>query len=239
MEQVEKITGKRILDILKELKEDRTLITLRLPDQDYEWLTVISDIGTRQKKAFLLIDCPDDFNQTYVGEKGLRMKVEFHGKDGLPYNFSASGAEIERNRIRLQFPEVIERYQRRRDFRLAVPPGIMLRFEDGSEAVEMTVVDISIGGAAVMKEKGLLRESLLTTGRKLKDIELVFPFDEEDKRIRIKMSLVVRSKPHPVTGQNHYAIHFTHIDRDEEKALIDVIYRYQRQLLRQRRHIKP
>jgi len=241
MADVDKIIGKRRFEVFEQLKKNNTLITLRLWGKDYQRLTVVSDILVKRKISYLLVDCPEDFTEAVADDEIWKIQVEFAGDDGLQYTFSTSGENISQGMIWVKFPEFIERQQRRQYFRMEVPPGTVLRLKDNDVTLEMRAIDISLRGSLgtpVGKKNEIQNESILKAGNTLKDVELVLPGAKEDQKIHVKMSLVVRQLKNPVTGKDQYAIHFTHLERDEEKALTELIYQFQRQFLRKRLPIK-
>jgi c-di-GMP-binding flagellar brake protein YcgR len=75
---------------------------------------------------------------------------------------------------------------------------------------------------------------MLARGRKLKNLELLFRDKNVTTKIRIAEATIVRVETNAVTGYRQYAFQFKNMDKGEEKSLTKVLYRMQRQLLRQR-----
>jgi len=237
MQEPEKIEGENIADILKTLKKDKTLIKMRLPGKDYECLTIITNVFPYKNKSAFMIDSPKDFQPAFGDLKDVKMHFEFTGKDNLSYTFKTSGGEIHHDEIKIKFPGFINRKQRRKDFRLEVPPGTRLHVKINSKLLKMTVLDVSLGGTLIalvghMSESE--NEQLFKIGECFEDIELLFPMDGKSFKSKIKKATIVRVVKGSLKPKNCCALQFVSIDRNEEKALTKFIYKYQQQFLRKR-----
>lgn len=234
---MEKIEGKNIADILKTIKKDKTLIKMRLPGKDYECLTIITDVLTSRHKSAFMIDSPKDFQPAFGGLNDIKMHFEFTGKDNLSYTFKTSGGEIHNDEIKMKFPDFINRKQRRKDFRLEVPPGTSLHIKINSKLLKMTVLDVSLGGTLIALV-GQMSESenkqFIKIGECFEDIELIFPMEGKSFKSQIKEATIVRVVKGSLKPKNCCALQFVSIDKNEEKALTKFIYKYQQQLLRKR-----
>ncbi len=87
MQKPEKIEGDNLVNIFKTLKEDKTLIKMRLPGKDYECLTIITNVFPLKQKSAFMIDSPKDFRSAFGDLKNIKMHFEFTGKDNLSYTF--------------------------------------------------------------------------------------------------------------------------------------------------------
>ena len=237
MQKPEKIEGDNLVDIFEKLKEDKTLIKLRLPDKDYECLTIITKVFPHKKKSTFMIDSPKDFQPTFGGLKDTKMHFEFTGKDDLSYTFKTSGGEIFHDEVKVKFPDFMNRKQRRKDFRLEVPPGTKLHVNINSKLLTMTVIDVSLGGTLIALI-GRMSESedkhFFKVGECFEDIELLFPMEGKSFKSQIKKATIVRVVKGSLKPKNCCALQFVSIDQNEEKALTKFIYKYQQQLLRKR-----
>ena len=235
MEEPEKIEGKILLDLLKGLQKNRTLIKMNVPGKDFERLTMITRIRPIRRNPFFLIDLPQGFKESVADIKDLEMQFEFTGEDKVNYSFRTSGREIYRDEIRVRFPTVINRYQRRGDFRIDIPPQTKLHVQVKSTMLKMKVLNISLGGTlvglagpwAVSKNK-----KVFDVGDYLKDIELVFPLKGKDFRVHIEKAMAVRLEEGPSKAKNCCALQFVSMEEKEERALTELIYKYQRQFLK-------
>jgi c-di-GMP-binding flagellar brake protein YcgR len=237
MEGFEGIEGKGRFTILEGLQSDKTLIKMSLLDKDYERLTIVTGIRTRNNTPFFLIDYPGGFRETVADLEVWSVVFQFTGKDKLQYVFRTSGGEIHRNEIWIRFPKVIERGQRRRHFRLEVPFGTKLHFQLRSSKRELSVSNVSLGGvlgAIVSSESGTQKGQSLRSGDILEHIQLEFPSSEEDLRVHIIKARVVRWEDGPLASHKHYAIQFIEMDKSEEAALTELVYKFQREFLRRR-----
>ena len=70
MEHGNSIIGKHVHAILEQMKNRKTLVRMKLIEKDYEQLTIIDDIRKKDKKLFLLIDCPDGFHDLVKNSSG-------------------------------------------------------------------------------------------------------------------------------------------------------------------------
>ena len=234
---MEKIEGKNIADILKTIKKDKTLIKMRLPGKDYECLTIITNVFPFKQINAFMIDSPKDFQPAFGSLNNIKMHFEFTGKDNLSYTFKTSGGEIHHDEIKVKFPDFINRKQRRKDFRLEVPPGTRLHVKINSKLHKMTVLDVSLGGTLITLI-GSMSESenkqYFKVGKSFEDIELLFPMEGKSFKSKIKKATIVRVVKGSPKPKNCCALQFVSIDKNEEKALTKFIYKYQQQLLRKR-----
>ena len=56
MENPEKIEDKNLLNLLKALQKDKTLIKMNLPGRDFERITIITSVRHRRQNPLFLID---------------------------------------------------------------------------------------------------------------------------------------------------------------------------------------
>lgn len=164
------IQGKRRFYIFKQLQKDKTFIKMRLSGKDYERLTIVTGIQTRKNTPFFLIDYPRGFKEVVSRVDVWKMRFEFIGDDNLTYIFRTSGGEISDDKILIRFPEVIERIQRRKHFRLETPFETKLHFEKKSIEFEMNVINISLRGVLAYSVE---KKAILKIAEDLRDFNLV------------------------------------------------------------------
>jgi len=234
---MEKIEGENIADILKTIKKDKILIKMRIPGKGYECLTIITNVFPYKDKSAFMIDSPKDFRPFFSDPENVKMHFEFTGKDNLSYTFKTSGGEIHHDEIKIKFPDFINRKQRRKDFRLEVPPGTKLHVKINAKLLRMPVLDVSLGGTLIALV-GHMSESenkqYFKVGECFEDIELLFPMDGKFFKSKINKAAIVRVVKGSLKPKNCCALQFVSIDKDEEKALTKFIYKYQQQFLRKR-----
>lgn len=237
MINIESIQGKTRFAVLEQLKKNKTLIQLRLLGGEYERLTVITDIRIIKNTSFFIIDYPEGFKEAVTYLDAWKFQFEFKGEDKLPYTFKTSGGQILEDGVWLEFPEIIERKQKRKHFRIDVPPGTKIHLKVGSIKREIDVINVSLGGilaVLVRLKKEDKKKAILKAGKTLKHIQLEFPSTEEERRVYIKKARVIRTEKNPQTNRYQYAIQFTGIEKDEENALTQHIYHLQREFLKKR-----
>ena len=239
MLDTERIRHKSRLNIFRQLKRDKTLIRMHLLGHQYERLTVVTGIRNQQKTPFFLIDCPQGFKKAAAGIDDCRIRFEFTGKDKIKYVFRTSGKTLFGKEICIRFPEVIERIQRRRHFRLTPPLGTLLFINAKPTIRKMNVIDISEGGVLGALNKGvsLSADPLFKVGHHLKDMELIFPAEVETILVQIKEAIIRRLGKDPVTGRSTCAFQFMDIEKYPRKTLIELIYQFQRDILRNRQPV--
>jgi c-di-GMP-binding flagellar brake protein YcgR len=101
----------------------------------------------------------------------------------------------------------------------------------------MNVIDVSQGGAlgALANQRVPMSEDpVFKVGNKLKDIELVFPGEAETIMVQIKDAVIRRLGKDHVTGRDICAFQFMHIEKYPRKTLLELIYQFQRNILRNR-----
>ncbi len=237
MEDPEKIEDKNLLNLLKALQKDKTLIKMNLPGRDFERITIITRVRHRRQDPFFLIDYPQGFREAVGDVKDVKMYFEFTREDEVNYSFSTYGWEIYRDEIGVRFPEFIEREQRRKDFRLAVPFDTKLYIQVDSTLLEMKVLNISLGGTLAVlvgRKEGCKEETIFNAGEYLSDIKMVFPLEGKDLRVHIEKAMVVRLEEDQSKDKNCCALQFISMEEKEEKALTEFIYKYQRHILQKK-----
>ncbi|MGD8763371.1 MAG: PilZ domain-containing protein [Desulfobacteraceae bacterium] len=240
MAQTEKIAGQQILGLFEELRHNGTLLRLHLSQKDYSHLTHILDLRKRRKDIFFLIDLPDGFPETNTDTDAWSIYFEFTDKDNVNHSFSTGGGEIIDRNIWLKLPQVVKREQRRKLYRLTAPTGTKLYVNLHSKQYELKVIDISLGGSLGVLagiQHGDLQDPILSYAGIFENIEVVFPPGEENLRVAIKSAKVKRLGENSLTKQHEYALQFLEIDQNQTKILTDLIYRFQREFLRNRLRI--
>lgn len=237
MADIEIIQGRDILRLFRELQNDSTLLKVYLPGSDFKYLTRIADIQTRNRITYFVIDCPESDNDSIKFSNAGSMEFEFTGKDEIKYSFRSAAEQVVTKKIWLQLPPVVEREQRRRQFRISTPAGSMLRFKLDSTGYELKVIDISLGGslgvlAGTAKKDS--RNADLARTQHIEALELNFPPEYDGIRVTITRAEIKRFKRYPQSNRYEYALEFQEIDSINTKRLNEQIYRFQREFLRRR-----
>ena len=244
MENMEIIQGDAILQLLKELQQEKTPLKVKLTNGDYEHLTHLKQIRKRLRNHYFLIDYNEEFQAAVRDLEELHLKIEFTGEDGILHVFEARDSDVARDTIWLKFPDSIHRYQRRSLFRLEAPHGTRLYFNFNEARYKLLVINVSLGGTLgvlVSVTKQMEQELKLNEPQTLENVELVFPLknDNEDKSIvHIKRCQIIRQERNPQTKKYECAIAFKEIIETEQKKLTELFYQWQRDYLRKRRLFK-
>lgn len=237
MAETEKISGDGVTRIFEELLQLKTLLKLVLLDTDFQHPATVTALTAQETGPSFIIDAPEGFREAAADIDRWRIRFEFTGKDNIKYTFKTIGGKIIANQIIIKLPELVERKQRRRLFRINAPAGTTLCFTISVMRYELEVIDISIGGslaAMVQTATHVYQKQPFPNIGKLKDVELVFPAEICKKPIKIKTAKIKRTKKNPETPRYEMALEFSTINRRHERLLTELIYRLQRQHLRKR-----
>jgi hypothetical protein len=195
---------------------------------------LITNIRRQNGVPCFAIDYPRGFREVTAKVHSWRLRFECTGRDKLHYVFRTFGGEMVQGDIWLEFPEIIQRWQRRKNFRLELPSGTRIHFHLDEKDHEMHVHDISLGGALVSLEKASQKMLIEHIGKTLKHSTVVFSFRNEETSVSIQEILVKRWEKDSYTGRYRYGLQFTQLEKDQEETLKRLIYRFQRGFLRKR-----
>jgi len=206
----------------------------------YDQLTVMTGLRRKLGRLHFLLGYPDGFAEAVAGSDAWSIDYEFTGTDGIPYMFSSTGGEVYRDQLSIPFPHHLTRKQRRKYFRLEAPNGTTVEFNFDQSECREKVVDVSVGGALIALvcfEDVNRKDSPFKVGDVIEDVELSFPLESSETRIRIKKATVVRFDRGRSKARTCCGLEFTEVDPSQVKALTEFIYMYQRNYLRRR--IRP
>jgi len=237
IDNIERIYGKGLLSLFRELLENKTVLRVFLLGKDYERLTIVTDLEETDSGVYITVDYPAGFKRAIEGMTGWRLRFEFTGRDRLPYVFRTEGGQIAKDGIRLRLPDFIERRQRRRSFRLEAPLGTKLMFTKDFKKHEANVINISLGGAFISLEKGEQKKPVVEVDDYLKGLKITFPSKDEDLAVYVKEAMVKRIEKDIYQGRFNYALQFTDVEKKDSDLLQKLIYRFQREYLRKRQLI--
>jgi len=230
MEDTDKIYGKRRFELFDQLQKDRIVVKLTLLGKDYERLTIITRIVTENGTPYVIIDIPTGFREKFQGDKKKKVLFDFVGKDKILYSFRTVVGRINENDIWMEFPEFIEKVQRRKFFRIVPPIGTKIYFEVDFREYEASVVNLSEGGVLITQGEQFHKEVKLFDGEYIKN--LICEEQCLKLQIDIEEGVIKRLVKNPNTSRNTYAIQFTGIEDRGKKELQDWIFRVQREFLR-------
>ncbi len=234
MEDTDRIYGKRRFALFDQLQNDRIVITLNLLGKDYEKLTIVTGVVTENGTPYALIDIPTGFRETLQGNEKREALFDFVGKDKILYSFRTVVDRVTENEIWIEFPEFIERVQKRKHYRIVPPLGTKIYFAVDDRKCEVNVVDLSQRGALISQSERFQKEVKLSNGEYIKNINLICEEKSLKLQIDIKKAQIKRIVKNPETGRYTYAFQFIDIEMREKNELEDWIYRAQREFLRKR-----
>ena len=241
MENIELIQGDAVLQLFKDLQQNKTPLRVKLTNGDYEHLSHLKQIRKRLRTHYFLIEYNEDFQAAAAKLEELHLKIEFTGEDGILYTFHTRDSDVSRELIWLKFPESIQRYQRRSLFRLEAPHGTRLYFEVNGIRYKLLVINVSLGGTLgvlVSLTQRMEQELKFKKPHSLDNVELVFPpkdDNDDGSRVCIKRCQIIRQERNPQTKKYECAMEFKEIVETEQKKLTELFYQWQRDYLRKRR----
>ncbi len=221
---------------LTELRRQRTLVKMQMTREDFECLTMITGVRKKDNIEYFVIDYPAEFEEISDGSK-QKVLFEFTDPDKQHFVFETVLQEKVEGEIWVRRPERLERLQRRKNFRIDVPEGTHIRVRGGAAEFERQVLDVSLGGTLIviaLEKEDQQMPSILGVGDELMNLELIFPFDQGGKVVRVQKAEVVRLEGDGSDGLHQCAMEFTKIRMGDEKSLTEIIYNVQRQFLRER-----
>jgi c-di-GMP-binding flagellar brake protein YcgR len=234
MADIDIIDGPDLHSVIEALRDDKTLVKLRIPARDFNHLTIVTDIRRNHNGSYLKIDYPNGFDEAVQGLQEWRFKFEYTGRDKLPYAFTTSGGELDEKDIWITFPDFIERQQKRDDFRLYMPYGVNIFLKPPDAQWKLKVVNLSRGGILGVESNASETPALFQVDDTLESLQIRFPRAQEHKTITIKKAVVRRVERDATPTRRFYAFQFAELDKQEEEALVRHLYDLQREFLRRR-----
>jgi len=235
MESTNRVQGEKVVQVLRELQQQKTPLRIRVLGRGYDRLTIVTGFTNRNGRAFLLVDLPGGFESNVEKPEGARVKLEFADKARIPHVFRTVIHHAEEQDLWLILPEFLERSQRRRHFRVEPPQGTRIVFPFKGRQIEVPVLNISLGGGLIISPgKDTAGALPLQVGTLLFDLELSGKVDGKGMEIRIRKAEVKRVDTAPDSQRTHFAVQFLDLEREDEQTLARFIYDSQRRLLKKR-----
>jgi PilZ domain-containing protein len=225
------------IQLLEEAKNNRLPVQVGLLNGDYDGMTHVNAIRQRRGTAYFRTEYDRSFAAAIGREKNWQSWFDFFGKDNIQYVFRTIGWKVSRDGIWHRFPEIIERKQRRKYFRLELPLKTDLFLTVGSGQYKMTAIDISIGGilGELMDFEGPTQEDLpWRVGDRVKDLVLETDFERKSNRICVQEGIFRRLDRELSNKKYKYAVEFAKMTKSEETALVELVYELQRKILKER-----
>lgn len=226
----ENIRGKDVLNLIDQVRRDKTLVNMRLLENDVEILTVIDGIQTSRNGQIFAVDVPEDLKKGLDAIDYWTLEFEFMDSKKVPCEFTASTSEILGDKIWVMFPDVIFREQKRGHFRIEAPLRARLCFKKDNVHHLMNVGDISMGGLLITLRAGARESQILSVGEELRGIELICSAES----VKIKEAVVVWMDEGILAPSFHFGIQFTDIHGNERRVLKEILCELQREFLARR-----
>ncbi len=237
MDDSEKISGKKIFDILDQLKNDHTILNIHVMGTDFDGLSIILGVSDGENPRFF-IDYPGGANSFTLFEKGKKCYFEFSDQGKIKYSFKTTIHNVFGKRIKFNFPEFIERTQRRKVFRVSVPSNTRLVCSNNDIQFKFDIINISEGGLLACLDGKNHRKDILFKGNKLRNLILSIEIDYKPVKINVKTAEIMRLVKIDENRTFNYGLKFTEMDKMEQDELKRFIYYCQRKELQKREKLK-
>jgi hypothetical protein len=236
MSASESVSGQEKLNIFKALEKETILLNVRLLRTGLTQLAVIKRLTSQNEDWFFLIECSQRFKERISTMDNWGMAFAFIGEQGIHYRFKTVGGKfIGGCDMLIRVPDAIDRFHRRKHFRIKAHPAARLKAKiDGREAV-MKLIDISQGGALVMFADKEQENRMMAAGQALTDLRIkLLPGEKDAAALRVKQAEVRSVALEPNSGTFHFGIMFVDLSKLEEKLIKERIYVDERQMLRKK-----
>jgi c-di-GMP-binding flagellar brake protein YcgR len=241
---IENIHEDSILPFFTELQADRTPLKMRLGNHDETHQMYITDIRKRKRALYFLVT-PLDNHPDLCQEAGRsNLKFEFTDRENIKYVFETGNWKPAEDIIWVKFPDVVQRFQRRKLYRLEAPHGTRLYFNIDNTRYKLLVINVSLGGTLgvlVSLTRQMEGELKIHDSKTLDNVELVFPAENRKHAgsiVKIDRCQIKRRERNPVTHKFECAIEFQEISERQQKNLTDLFYKWQREYLRRRKLLR-
>jgi c-di-GMP-binding flagellar brake protein YcgR len=232
MEDIEKIYGEYRFALLQDLLTERTPVNFKIEGTEFEKLTFVTGFKQVETTPYLLVDRFKGLSGTPSVKRDVLLN--FTGSDKIQYSFKTCIHEVAEHDIWLEFPEFIERIQRRKHFRVATPLGTRVLLPKNEKTYEGHAVNLSMVGVLFKEAERSEGRSEWNVGEDMDHVQVFWSKDFESISISVKKSRVKRVVKDPVTGRCWCALHFLELDSEEEEKLREFIYMCQREALQRR-----
>ena len=230
---IEIITGQKLIEMLHLWIDSRRICKMEIPDTDYGWFTLLSDLQMQPGSQYLLIDRVAGFEKALSHSQRQEVSLEFLEKDGIRCQFRTRVIKCPPSEIRAELPDAIHRIQRRSSFRISALSGTEMTFHIHPEKEEKAnVKDYSLGGVAFFVKEDVK----LGLDCKVTNIHLRLPQRKEFKTIHIPAG-VVRRIEKDSQGKNVCALEFIDFPENSRQQLWNYMIDTQRRLIRKMRGI--
>ena len=232
MTRFETIEGAKIDAIFDHLIQERTLVKVSLPHSPYENLTLITAVKEDGKPKAFCIDPPEGLVENLRQTKTDRLAFEFTGPDQLLHRFEAFPTSGSETSIWFDYPQRIERYQMRNNYRVKAMAGSHADLNIGDQHVRMQIDNLSLGGVYCLCHKKI--KPLLEIKQRLNHMELNIILKSGTFVSTIDKIQVIRIETQARPRYVGIAFEFIKMKKDVKKKLVQYIYELQREFLQSR-----
>lgn len=218
----------------RQLQRQRIPLRFHVLGRDYERLSIVTGVESRNGQSFLLVDLPKQFENELPDCEGLRVQLEFADRERIPHSCRTVIHRPAGDDLWLVLPDSVERIQRRKHFRVEPPQGTRILFPFLGREIEVPVLNISLGGGLIISPKRGARSLDLDPGATLRDIRLLSTMEEEKLEVKIRTAEVIRADRVPESSRIQFALQFVRMEKEDEQILDRFIYYSQRRLLKKR-----
>ena len=236
MPNFEIITEQKAADLIGKLQKKRTFLKVSVPHRSYERLTLITDIKEVDSAPSFQIDLPEGLNATLDRSDNGRptLQFEFYADDQLPHRFESPVLQVVEDGVWLSYPEHIQRYQLRENYRIKAPEGAGLAVRVEETNIRMIVVNISLGGIYCHCPKRM--KAQLPVDLQVASVKLDLTVEGEGHSVTIDRAQVRRVERSRRAKHFGIALEFIGIRKQARQKLTQIIYDLQRSFLRKRLH---
>lgn len=239
MEYVTRIQGQeKLIRAFEELQGRKTPVRFHVMGREYERLTIVTGVESREGRVFVLVDLPNRFHSDVPDGVGERVHLEYADKDKILHSCRTEISRVDGDDLWLVLPDSLDRIQRRRHFRVEPPTGTRVVFSLQGRNIDSPVLNLSMGGGLLISPAGEEKDSglplALKAGMVLYDLLLVGAMEGEKLEVKIKSAEVIRVTKVSETKRLSFAVQFSGLGREGATLLERFIYYSQRRLLRKR-----
>lgn len=231
MSDFETISGDKAASLIERLKQSKVLVKVSVPKTDYGQLTVITDIAQHGGDQCFQIDPPQGFQSALDQSADKKLLFEFSSSNRLPHRFETIAKALDQETW-FRFPDQIQRYQLRDNFRIKAPADACVTVDIEDTPVKMAVDNISLGGLFCHCPNSAKKS--VEVGLKLIKLKLEIQFDGERRAVTIARAVVRRFDGRTKPKHFGVAFEFLSLKNEERKRLTQIIYDLQREQLRSR-----
>lgn len=233
------IRQEKLNDLFNELVDKKIIVAMNVVGTKFDRLTCIIGVTKDAKGNHLIVDSPNDFAEAIAAKEKWHLRFNFNGPDHLEYVFSTKGGIFCKQGLMIPFPDLVERLQRRRNFRVNTLPNSKVHFQLNKIQGAFDMINISLGGFYGVLTKHnfkFIRGPILKKDQQINDISMIFPGIENKPgaTVYVKRAEVRRIDFDKENKFYRYAFEIIEIEKEERDILTRTIYDLQRYYLRRR-----